>query len=44
MQEALVEALRGLPSVTSFSVMEIKDENGVVDYSVDTSDLIKRFK
>lgn len=41
MQEALVEASRGLPSVTSFSVMEIEDENGVADYSVDTSGLIK---
>lgn len=41
MQEALIEASSGLPSVTSFSVMEIEDENGVVDYSVDTSGLIK---
>lgn len=42
MQKALVDASRGLPSVISFSVMEIEDENGAVDYSVDTSGLIKR--
>lgn len=41
LQKALVEASRGLPPVTSFSVMEIGAENDVVDYSVDTSGLIK---
>ena len=41
LQKALVEASRGLPPVTSFSVMEIGAENNVVDYSVDTSGLIK---
>ncbi|WEG13349.1 AAA domain-containing protein [Pullulanibacillus sp. KACC 23026] len=44
MKDALVKASRGLPSVTAFSVIEIEDENGVVDYSVDTSGLIKGLK
>jgi len=40
-KEALEKASRALPSVTSFTTFEFQDENGVVDYSVDTSGLIQ---
>ncbi len=40
-QEALVNASSGLPSVTSFATLEIEDDNGVIDYSVDTTGLIR---
>lgn len=35
------KASSGLPSINSFSTLKMEDENGVVDYSVDTSGLIK---
>jgi len=40
-EEALEKASRALPSVTSFTTFEFQDENGAVDYSVDTSSLIQ---
>lgn len=35
------KASSGLPSINSFSTLKMEDENGVVDYSVDTSVRIK---
>lgn len=40
-QEALARASRGLPSITSFATLETEVEDDIVDYSVDTSGLIK---
>ncbi len=40
-QEELAKASSGLPSITSFATPEIADEGGSVDYSVDTSGLIR---
>lgn len=41
MQDELAKASSGLPSITSFATLEVTDESGNVDYSVDTSSLIR---
>ena len=40
-QEALRKASEGLPPASAFSVMEIEDENGSIDYSIETAGFIK---
>ncbi|MDE7332828.1 MAG: hypothetical protein K2O16_11470 [Lachnospiraceae bacterium] len=40
-QEALRKASRGLPPATAFSTLVIEDENGVIDYSIDTAGFIR---
>lgn len=37
----MAKASSGLPSITSFATFEVTDESGNVDYSVDTSSLIR---